>query len=99
MLDEKICINTEEKISQNLIEKIVSVVPVTDSYRKTEEVMRETTNTDLIFETIRKVIVIEGNKIAEKNKEKCEKENKEFNPKLKVKTELKLHVMYEEWKK
>ena len=27
------------------------------------------------------------------------KENKEFNPKQKVKTELKLHVMYEGWKK
>ena len=35
----------------------------------------------------------------EKNKKKCEKENKEFNPKQKVKTELKLHVMYEGWKK
>ena len=144
LLDEKLHINTEGKISQNLIEKIVSIVPVTDSYRKAEEVMRETTNTDLSFETIRKVTVIEGNKIAErekqevkyyqkeqlvaglkeitalfeeadglwinlqgkdrkeqleKNKEKCEKENKEFNPKMKVKTELKLHVRYEGWKK
>ena len=35
----------------------------------------------------------------EKNKKKCEKENKEFNPKQKIKTELKLHVMYEGWKK
>ena len=35
----------------------------------------------------------------EENKKKCEKENKGFNPKMKVKTELKLHVMYEGWKK
>ena len=35
----------------------------------------------------------------EKNKKKAEKENKEFNPKMKIKTELKLHVMYEGWKK
>ena len=35
----------------------------------------------------------------DKQKEKCKKENKEFNPKQKVKTELKLHVMYEGWKK
>jgi len=35
----------------------------------------------------------------EKQEEKCKKENKEFNPKQKVKTELKLHVMYEGWKK
>ena len=35
----------------------------------------------------------------EKNKKKAEKENKEFNPNQKIKTELKLHVMYEGWKK
>ena len=35
----------------------------------------------------------------EKNKKKSEKENKEFTPKQKIKTELKLHVMYEGWKK
>ena len=35
----------------------------------------------------------------EKNKKKAERENKEFNPKMKIKTELKLHVMYEGWKK
>lgn len=35
----------------------------------------------------------------EKQEEKCKKENKEFNPRQKVKTELKLHVMYECWKK
>ena len=27
------------------------------------------------------------------------KENKEFKPGMKIKTELKLHVMYEGWKK
>ena len=35
----------------------------------------------------------------EENKKKAEKQNKEFNPKMKIKTELKLHVMYEGWKK
>ena len=35
----------------------------------------------------------------EKQEEKCKKEDKEFNPKQKVKTELKLHVIYEGWKK
>ena len=39
------------------------------------------------------------NKRLEEQKKKCEKEGKEFNPKAKVKTELKLHVMYEGWKK
>ena len=35
----------------------------------------------------------------EKNKRTAERENKEFNPRMKIKTELKLHVMYEGWKK
>lgn len=38
-------------------------------------------------------------KRLEEQKKKCEKTGKKFNPKAKVKTELKLHVMYEGWKK
>ena len=144
LLDEKLHINTEGKASENLIEKIVETVPITDSYRKAETVLKETTNATLSFEWIRNIVVKIGDKITKKekeerkmldkgqlvkglkqitalfeeadglwinlqgkdrkerleeNKKKCEKENKEFNPKQKVKTELKLHVMYEGWKK
>ena len=144
LLDEKLHINTEGKASENLIEKIVETVPITDSYRKAETVLKETTNATLSFEWIRNIVIKLGDKITkkekeerkmldkgqlvaglkqitalfeeadglwinlqgkdrkerlEKNKEKCEKENKEFNPKQKIKTELKLHVMYEGWKK
>ena len=144
LLDEKLHINTEGKASENLIEKIVETVPITDSYRKAEIVIKETTNATLSFEWIRNIVVKLGDKITkkekeerkmldkgqlvkglkqitalfeeadglwinlqgkdrkerlEKNKKKCEKENKEFNPKQKIKTELKLHVMYEGWKK
>ena len=144
LLDEKMHINTEGKASENLIEKIVETVPITDSYRKAETVLKETTNATLSFEWIRNIVVRLGDKITkkekeerkmldkgqlvaglkqitalfeeadglwinlqgkdrkerlEKNKKKCEKENKEFNPKQKIKTELKLHVMYEGWKK
>ena len=144
LLDEKLHINTEGKASENLVEKIVETVPITDSYRKAETVLKETTNATLSFEWIRNIVVKLGDKITkkekeerkmldkgqlvaglkeiialfeeadglwinlqgkdrkerlEKNKKKCEKENKEFNPKQKVKTELKLHVMYEGWKK
>ena len=144
LLDEKMHINTEGKASENLIEKIVETVPITDSYRKAETVLKETTNATLSFEWIRNIVVKIGDKITkkekeerkmldkgqlvaglkqitvlfeeadglwinlqgkdrkerlEKNKKKCEKENKEFNPKQKIKTELKLHVMYEGWKK
>ena len=144
LLDEKLHINAEGKVSENLIEKAVEIVPITDSYRKAETVIKETTNATLSFEAIRTIIVKVGDKITkkekeerklldkkqlvaglkeitalfeeadgiwinlqgkdrqkrlEKQKEKCERENKEFNPKMKVKTELKLHVMYEGWKK
>ena len=144
LLDEKLLINTEGKASENLIEKIVETVPITDSYRKAEIVIKETTNATLSFEWIRNIVVKLGDKITKKekeerkmldkgqlvkglkqitalfeeadglwinlqgkdrkerleeNKKKCEKENKEFNPKQKIKTELKLHVMYEGWKK
>ena len=144
LLDEKLRINVEGKISENLIEKVVEVVPKTDSYRKAEIVIKETTNTILSFETIRAMTIKVGDKITKKEKEerkylnkkqliaglkqitalfeetdgiwinlqgkdrkkrlknikeKCEKEEKEFNPKMKIKKELKLHVMYEGWKK
>lgn len=144
LLDEKLKISVEGKVSSNLVEKVVETVPITDSYRKAEEVIDTTTNTSLSHEKIRGMIVKIGDKIAnkekeerklfdkkqiiaglkeitalfeeadglwinlqgkdrkeklEKNKKKAEKENKEFNPKMKIKTELKLHVMYEGWKK
>ena len=144
LLDEKLHINVNGKVSENLIEKVVEIVPITDAYRKAETVLAQTTNATLSFEWIRKLILDVGDKIAtrekeerkqlrkgqlvselkqitalfeeadglwinlqgkdrkkrlEKQEEKCKKENKEFNPKQKVKTELKLHVMYEGWKK
>ena len=144
LLDETLKISVEGKVSSNLVEKVIETVPVTDSYRKAEEVIDTTTNTSLSHEKIRNMIVKIGDKIAnkekeerklldknqliaglkeitalfeeadglwinlqgkdrkerlEKNKKKAEKENKEFNPKMKIKTELKLHVMYEGWKK
>ena len=99
LLDEKLKINVEGNVSNNLVEKVVEVVPITDSYRKAETVIDETTNTSLSHEKIRNIIVKIGDKITNKEKEEREKENKKFNPKMKIKTELKLHVMYEGWKK
>lgn len=144
LLDEVLNISAEGKVSSNLVEKVIETVPVTDSYRKSEKVIEETTNTTLSHEKIRNIVVKIGEKITnkekeerklfdkkqliaglkevtalfeeadglwinlqgkdrkeklEKNKKKAEKENKEFNPKIKIKTELKLHVMYEGWKK
>lgn len=144
LLDETLKISVEGKVSSNLVEKVIETVPVTDSYRKAEEVIDTTTNTSLCHEKIREIILKIGDKITnkekeerklfdknqlvaglkevtalfeeadglwinlqgkdrkeklEKNKQKAERENKEFNQKMKIKTELKLHVMYEGWKK
>lgn len=144
LLDETLHINVNGKVSENLIEKVVEIVPITDAYRKAETVIKETTNATLSFEWIRKLTLDIGDKISRKEKEerkalskgqliaglkqitalfeeadgiwinlqgkdrknrlekqktKCNRENKEFNPRQKVKTELKLHVMYEGWKK
>ena len=144
LLDEVLNISVEGKVSSNLVEKVIETVPVTDSYRKSEKVIEETTNTTLSHEKIRNIVVKIGERITnkekeerklfdknqlisglkevtalfeeadglwinlqgkdrqeklEKNKKKAEKENKEFNSKMKIKTELKLHVMYEGWKK
>jgi len=144
LLDEKLKINAEGNVSSSLVEKVVEVVPVTDSYRKAETVIEETTNISLSHEKIRSIVVKIGERITskekeeiklfdknqliaglkevtalfekadriwinlqgkdrkeklEKNKKKAEKENKEFNSKMKIKTELKLYVMYEGWKK
>ncbi len=144
LLDETLKIKQTGKISENVVEKVVDIVPITDSYRKAETVIKETTNLTLSFEAIRKIIVKLGDKITSKEKEeikflnkeqlvagtkeiialfeeadglwinlqgkdrkkrleeieeKCKKENKFFNAKQKIKTELKLHIMYEGCKK
>lgn len=144
LLDEAMNINTVGKISENFVQSVIEIVPKTDSYRKAEEVISETTNTTLSFEAIRSLVVKIGDQITskekeerklynknqlvaglkqitalfeeadgiwinlqgkdrkkqlEKQKEECERKNKEFDERRKAKTELKLHVMYEGWNK
>ena len=41
LLDELMHINTEGKVSENLLEKVVEIVPITDSYRKAETVVKK----------------------------------------------------------
>lgn len=69
LLDEKMHINVEGKVSENLVEKVVEIVPITDSYRKAETVMDETTNMPLSFEKIREIVIKIGDKISKKEKE------------------------------
>ena len=73
LLDETLKISVEGKVSSNLVEKVIETVPVTDSYRKAEEVVDTTTNTSLSHEKIRRVILKVGDKITNKETE----ENKE----------------------
>ena len=73
LLDETLKISVEGKVSSNLVEKVIETVPVTDSYRKAEEVIDTTTNTSLSHEKIRRVILKVGDKITNKETE----ENKE----------------------
>ena len=69
LLDEKLKISVEGKVSSNLVEKVVETVPITDSYRKAEEVIDITTNTSLSHEKIRGIILKIGDKITRKEKE------------------------------
>lgn len=69
LLDEILHINTNGKVSENLIEKVIEIVPITDSYRKAETVIKESTNATLSFEWIRKLTVKVGDKITSKEKE------------------------------
>ena len=69
LLDEIMHINTNGKISENLIEKVIEIVPITDSYRKAETAIKESTNATLSFEWIRKLTVDVGDKITSKEKE------------------------------
>lgn len=69
LLDETLKISVEGKVSSNLVEKVIETVPVTDSYRKAEEVIDTTTNTSLCHEKIREIILKIGDKITNKEKE------------------------------
>ena len=69
LLDEKLKINAEEKVSSNLVEKVIEIVPVTDSYRKVEQVIDTITNTSISHEKIRKIVLNIGDKITNKEKE------------------------------
>ncbi|MBF0986351.1 MAG: UPF0236 family protein [Clostridiales bacterium] len=69
LLDEKLKINAEGKVSSNLVEKVIEIVPVTDSYRKVEQVIDTITNTSISHEKIRKIVLNIGDKITNKEKE------------------------------
>ena len=69
LLDKVLNISAEGKVSSNLVEKVIETVPVTDSYRKSEKVIEETTNTTLSHEKIRNIVVKIGERITNKEKE------------------------------
>lgn len=144
LLDELMQISSIGKVSMNLAELVLNIVPETKSYRKASENIQIATNEILSHEAIREIVLIAGEKQSKKEKEEvslmkqeklvkglkqitalfeeadglwislqgkdrenmqekyrkeCEKNGKEFNVNRKVKTELKLHMTYEGWKK
>ena len=92
LLDEKLKLNSDGNISNNLIEKVVEVVPITDSYRKAETVIEETTNTSLSHEKIRSIIVKIGDKITGKEKE----ERKLFDKNQLISGQKEVTALFEE---
>ena len=68
-------------MSSNLVEKVIEMVPITDSYRKTEKAIDETTNTTLSHEKIRQVVLNVGDKITSKEKQEIKLLKKKKNKK------------------
>lgn len=92
LLDEKLQIKSIGKVSENLAESIIEIVPETDSYRKAENVLKTTTNSILSFEAIRNVIINVGDTITKKEKE----ETKLFKKNQLVKGLKQITALFEE---
>lgn len=144
LLDDTLDLTEFGKISASLVEKILTVVVETNSYRDAAKVIMETCNISISHETVRDITIKAGIKIIEKENEevklgkkeklvagkketvalfeeadglwinlqgkdrkeqieaykaRCEKEGKEYKEQSSVKSELKLYVSYEGWKK
>ena len=78
LLDEKLGLKNKDygKVSDNIVEKVVEIVPITDLYRKAKTVLKETTNLTLSHEAIRNLVVKVGDKVAQKEKEERKLYNK-----------------------
>ena len=78
LLDEQLGLKNKDygKVSDNVVEKVVEIVPITDSYRKAETVIKETTNLTLSHEAKRNLVVKVGDKVAKKEKEERKLYNK-----------------------
>lgn len=102
---------TNETIShqalQNLVWKVGAIIEKKEKQEiklyKEGKLVRGTKEIPALFEEADGIwFNLQGEdrkKAVEKYRKECEKKNKEFNPKHKHKTELKLHVMYEGWYK
>jgi len=144
LLDSILNISTIGRMSSNLVEKILSIVVETTSYRDASAQLIEGINQSISHEGIRDVVIKEGYKIIfkeqeeykynemgklkagtkeipvlfeeadglwinlqgkdrqkqiERYKRNCEKQGKEYKESNYVKSELKLHISYEGWKK
>lgn len=102
---------TNETISHQALNQLVWKVGEKIDKKEKEEIklfkegklIEGTKGTPALFEEADGIwFNLQGNdrkEAKEKYKKECEKKNKEYNPHNKYKTELKLHITYEGWKK
>ena len=102
---------TNETISHQALQKLVWKVGEKIEKKENEEIkllkdeklVKGTKNIEVLFEEADGIwFNLQGKdreKAKEKYKKECEKKNIEYNPKHKHKTELKLHITYEGWRK
>lgn len=77
LLDEMISISAIGKISANLVEKILSMAVETNSYRDASSQLMENINLGISHEGVRDVVIKEGMKIIEKEKEEIKLDKKD----------------------
>lgn len=92
MLDEKIKINENGKISTNVAEKIVEAVVETSSYRKASKELEEMTQIQLSHETMRKITM----NIGEKQEKKEQQMVKLYKSKRLKNGEKEIPILFEE---
>ena len=102
---------TNETISHQALQKLVWRVGEKIEKKENEEIkllkneklVKGTKNIEVLFEEADGIwFNLQGEdreKAKEKYKKECEKKNIEYNPEHKHKTELKLHITYEGWRK
>ena len=102
---------TNESISHEGIREVVLKLGEKITKREKEEIkhyeekelVKGTKEVTALFEEADGIWInlqgVDREKALKKHQKECEKKGKKYNEKMRIKTELKMHVMYEGWKK